>query len=102
MKDTELFQALTELAERLDIEIVHEKGDFTGGYCRVVEDRRIVLNKHNLLATKLRVLARNLLLFDLSNVYLVPAIRKYLEEVAEEENITPMITQESPKVEKDR
>ena len=46
--------------------------------------------------------ARNLLLFDLSNVYLVPAIRKYLEEVAEEEKITPMITQESPKVEKDR
>ncbi len=92
MKDEHLFQALSELAERLDIDIVHEKGDFSGGYCRVQEDRRIVLNKHNLLRTRVRVLAKNLLRFDLSNIYIVPAVREFLELVADEENIQPMMS----------
>jgi len=101
MKDTELFQAMSELAERLDIEIVHERGDFNGGYCRVLRDRRIVLNKHNLLPTKLRVLARNLLRFDLSNVYIVPAVREFLAQVAIEETIESEILEEHSAVETD-
>ncbi len=84
MNEEQLFQALLDLAEQLEIEVVQERGDFSGGYCRVQEDRRIVLNNHNLLPTKLRVLARNLMLFDLSNRYIVPAVREFLETVANE------------------
>ncbi len=84
MKDEQLYEELAALAEKLDLTVVKGKGDFTGGYCRVVEDRRIVLNSHNLLATQLRVFARNLLQFDLSNVYLLPAVREFLDQVAEE------------------
>jgi len=86
MKDEQLFEGLIELAERLDIEIVKDKGDFSGGYCRVRKDRRIVLNQHNLLSTQIRVLARNLLQFELSKMYILPAIRDFLEMIAEQEN----------------
>lgn len=101
MKDQQLYQLLTELAERLDIEIVHEKGDFNGGYCRVQQDRRIVLNKHHLLPTKLRMLARNLLRFNLSNIYVVPVVREFLEAIAAEEGVDSKIAEERSDVEKD-
>ena len=84
MKDEQLYEELSALAEKLDLTIVKGKGDFSGGYCRVREDRRIVLNSHNLLPTQLRVLARNLLQFDLSSMYLLPAVREFLEAVDEE------------------
>ncbi|HKJ67258.1 MAG TPA: hypothetical protein VKA68_04825 [bacterium] len=101
MKDQDLYQLLLELAERLDIEIVHEKGDFNGGYCRVQQDRRIVLNKHHLLSTKLRMLARNLLRFNLANIYIVPAVREFLEEIATEEDLDSTISEEQSDIEKD-
>lgn len=101
MKDEQLYEELAALAEKLNLSVVKGKGDFTGGYCRVVEDRRIVLNSHNLLPTQLRVFAKNLLQFDLSNIYLLPAVREYLDDVAEEmEQETAVENQEEP-VEKD-
>jgi len=89
MKDEQLYEELIALAERLDLTVVKGKGDFSGGYCRVLEDCRIVLNSHNLLPTQLRVLARNLLQFDLSSMYLRPAVREFLEtvEAAEEQTV---------------
>lgn len=101
MKDQDLYQLLLELAERLDIEIVHEKGDFNGGYCRVQQDRRIVLNKYHLLSTKLRMLARNLLRFNLGNIYIVPAVREFLEEIATAEDPDSTISEEQSDIEKD-
>lgn len=91
MTEEQIFEELIELAERLDIEIIKDRGDFQGGYCRVREDRRIVLNKYNLPATQLRTLASNLLQLDLTNIYLLPAVREFLEEVAEEEGLEPEV-----------
>jgi hypothetical protein len=102
MKDEQLYDELIALAERMDIEVIKDRGDFSGGYCRVKEDRRIVLNKHNLLPTQLRVLARNLLQFDLSNIYLLPAIREFLEQVAEEDNMEMQLEEEPTPGEEDR
>jgi len=103
MKDEQLFEELSNLADRMGIEIVTGRGDFNGGYCRVREDKRIVLNKHNLLVTQLRVLARNLMQFDLSNMYLLPAIREFLEQVSQENEteLNSEITEEPSRVEED-
>lgn len=101
MKDEQLFDELIMLADRLEVEIVKDKGDFSGGYCRVREDRRIVLNQHNLLPTQMRILARNLLQFDLSNMYILPAVREFLETVAEEEDMELMGKEESSPVAED-
>jgi len=87
MNDEQIYEELIELAERLDIEVIKDRGDFSGGYCRVHEDRRIVLNQHNLPATQLRTLAKNLLQLDLSNIYLLPAVREYLDQIAGEEDM---------------
>ena len=87
MTEEQIYEELVNLAERLEIEVIKDRGDFSGGYCRVREDRRIVLNKYNLLDTQLRTLARNLLQLDLSNLYILPAVREFLEQVAEEEGL---------------
>lgn len=87
MTEEQIYEELVNLADRLDIEVIKDRGDFSGGYCRVREDRRIVLNKYNLLDTQLRTLARNLLQLDLANLYILPAVREYLEQVAEEEGL---------------
>lgn len=102
MKAEQLYDELIALADRLDIEIVKGKGDFSGGYCRVRKDKRIVLNQHSLLASQLRVLARNLLQFDLSNMYILPAVRDFLETVAQEDKINIMEEEESAPVAEER
>ncbi len=102
MKDEQLYDELIALADRMDIEVIKDRGDFSGGYCRVKEDRRIVLNKHHLLPTQMRVLARNLLEFDLSNIYLLPAIREFLEQIAKEDDIEMQALEESSPGEENR
>jgi hypothetical protein len=76
-----LYELFEELAERLDVNLVQGKGDFTGGLCSVNDETYIVLNKVRPLGQRLRILAREFAGMDLSDVYLVPKLRTYIEEV---------------------
>ncbi len=76
-----LYELFEELAERLDVNLVQGKGDFTGGLCSVNNETYIVLNKVRPLGQRLRILAREFAGMDLSDVYLVPKLRTYIEEV---------------------
>jgi hypothetical protein len=80
VKGEALLNQFQELAERLDITIVQGKGDFVGGGCTVNSRRFIVLNKVRPLEQRLRILAREFANLDLEGVYVVPALRAYIEE----------------------
>ena len=41
----QLYGHFEELAENIGITIIDGKGDFSGGYCTVIDDQFIVLNK---------------------------------------------------------
>ena len=72
-----LFQ---ELSDKLEIRIINGKGDFSGGSCRIKEDRVVVINKMKPIEQRLVVLARAFNSLDLSGIYLVPALRAYIDE----------------------
>jgi hypothetical protein len=82
--DHTLLNQLEELAQRLTIEIRYvtiRKGDFlaTGGLCRITDKYIIVVNKKSSIQDKIQILARAIKRFDLSDVYLRPALREFLE-----------------------
>ena len=68
-----------ELADRLNIKLVQDKGDFAGGSCLIREENFIVVNKRKPLEQRLKVLAREFGKINLVDVYLVPVLRSYIE-----------------------
>ena len=75
----ELIVMFEELADRLNIKLVQDKGDFFGGSCLVREENFIVVNKRKPLEQRLKVLAKEFGKINLADVYLVPALRLYIE-----------------------
>ena len=60
--------------------IIKGKGDFNGGDCRVHEDKMIVINKVRPIEYQSKTIAEGLANHGLSNHYLIPAVRTYIEE----------------------
>ena len=75
----ELIVMFEELADRLNIKLVQDKGDFDGGSCLIREENFIVVNKRKPLEQRLKVLAREFGKINLADVYLVPVLRSYIE-----------------------
>lgn len=80
MNINKIFEYLLELAERMEIRIVKGKGDFNGGGCRVKEDKVIVINKIKPIEYQSKVIAEGLANHGLSDHYLIPAVRSYIED----------------------
>ena len=80
MKKNKLYEEFEILAEKLGLKILNGKGSFDGGICIVNEKKVIVLNKTKPIEQRLRVLANIFLEFNLEKIYLVPALRAYIEE----------------------
>ncbi len=55
-----------------------------GGSCRVMETRRIIINKHLQTADKINLLARELGGFDLSGLEIPDRVRKKIEAESQE------------------
>ena len=65
----ELIVMFEELANRLNIKLVQDKGDFSGGSCLIRKENFIVLNKRKTLEQRLKVLAREFGKINLADVY---------------------------------
>jgi len=81
MKPETLMTHFENLAERVGVKIIRGKGNFHGGSCLVQKKDIIVLNTVKPIEQRLRVLAQDFIQRDLSDVYLVPALRAYIEEM---------------------
>ena len=82
MKPKELMTHFEVLAKKIDFKIIHGKGDFSGGGCTLHKDKIIVVNKLKPIEQRLKILAREFALLDLKDVFVVPALRKYINETA--------------------
>lgn len=80
MKPEKILEYLMDLAEKMGIRIVKGKGDFDGGNCRVREDKVIVINNLKPVEYQSRTVAEGLANYGLSDHYLVPAVRSFIEE----------------------
>ena len=79
MKPTIIFQEFEKLAEKMDIKIIQDKGDFKGSYCLLEKKRIIVVNKLKPLEQRIQVLGQAFSSLDTSHFYLKPAIRELIE-----------------------
>ena len=80
MKKVKLYTEFEELGQRLGLKILKGKGDFSGGTCTVNNETVIVINKLKPMEQRLRILATSFLEFNLDEIYMVPALRAYIEE----------------------
>ncbi|MGE5809541.1 MAG: hypothetical protein ACM32I_10470 [Nitrospirota bacterium] len=75
---------LENVAKELSIKISYDDLKTSkGGACRVLETRRIIINKHLQNHEKIKLLARELGNFDLSGVEMPEQIRKKIEKESE-------------------
>ena len=80
MKKVKLYTEFEELGQRLGLKILKGKGDFSGGTCTVNNETVIVINKMKPMEQRLRTLATSFLEFNLDEIYMVHALRAYIEE----------------------
>ncbi|SPD71855.1 conserved hypothetical protein [uncultured Desulfobacterium sp.] len=79
---------LEALAHKLGVPVRYERLDSetafpSGGLCRVRDKHFIIVNATAAPAEKLRTLAAALRRFDLSGIYVKPAVRELLEETGD-------------------
>jgi hypothetical protein len=85
MDDEILLSQLEELAEKLAILVRDEninidESSIHGGLCRVEGQYVIILNSKSTVKEKIQVAIKALQQFNLSEIYIKPAIRELLEE----------------------
>ncbi len=76
---------LEQVAKALSIKITYDDLKTSkGGSCRVMETRRIIINKHLQTGEKINLLARELGGFDLSGLAIPDNVRKKIEAESRE------------------
>jgi hypothetical protein len=80
MKENEILGHFEELTQNLSIDLRYEKGDFSGGLCRVDDKQIMIINKKLSDDQKIKVLASAIAQLNLDNIYILPAIREIIEE----------------------
>ncbi len=83
LKTEALIAELEEVASQLGLKVIYEKGDFSGGYCILKEEKLIVINKRFDLKHRSSTLARSLAEVGIETLFVKPAVREFIEEQAE-------------------
>lgn len=84
MEDDLLLLYLEELALSLEIQVRHEALDdeiafCSGGLCRIKGKNVLIVNRRAATAEKVKAVGKALKRFDLSGVYIKPAVREFLD-----------------------
>jgi hypothetical protein len=76
---------LENIAKALSIKVTYDDLKTSkGGSCRVMETRRIIINKHLQNSDKINLLAKELGGFDLSGLDVPDQVRKKIEQESED------------------
>ena len=84
LKPERLFILFEELAEKMNINIVQGKGNFTGGMCSVNDESYIVINKVKPMSQRLNILGAEFSKLDLNNIFVSPALRDFIEDIQQD------------------
>ena len=89
VQSEETLGQLEELASNLEVTVRYEKilkesSFFPGGYCRVKGKDLIIINSKASLDDKVEIIVRALNSFDLSQIYVLPAIREMIDSFSKD------------------
>ncbi len=79
MKPQNILQSFETLIHNLSIDLRYEKGDFTGGLCKVGNKEVLIVNNKLPIEGKINVMARELNRLNLEQIYIRPALRNIIE-----------------------
>ncbi|MEK7263511.1 MAG: hypothetical protein AAB071_03255 [Bacteroidota bacterium] len=80
MTQEEILEELETIIKHQNIHLRYEKGDFSGGYCILKQQRTIIINKKFSLPKKLSILARGLMEIGIEDTFIRPAVREFIED----------------------
>ncbi len=87
MKIKDIYNELETTANNLGIKIHKDIGRFKTGFALVNDKKTVLINKTTSLETRAVSLARALVTIGLDDVYLKPAVRQYIEDETNGEEI---------------
>jgi hypothetical protein len=79
MRESELLEALEDLARKLNIRVRRESFRGDGGLCRLGEQQWIILNRARMPGEQVQTLAESLAVVDLDGVFVQPQVRDLIE-----------------------
>ena len=83
-KYEELINDFIDLSDKLDVRIIHDKGNFHGDDCLLFANNVIVINKYKPLEQRVNVLAKCFSKMKIDNVYIKPVLRELIDKVKSE------------------
>jgi hypothetical protein len=82
MNSQEMLEQLEALAQKMSIKVRYEKCKSRGGLCRLEQEQVLIVRKGLSVPEKVDVLSYGLCKFPLEDYYLMPEVRKLLEEAS--------------------
>jgi hypothetical protein len=80
MNSQEMLEQLEALAQKMSIKVRYEKCKSRGGLCRLEQEQVLIVRKGLSVPEKVDVLSYGLCRFPLEDYYLMPEVRKLLED----------------------
>lgn len=84
MRDNQIIETMTGLAEKLGLSIKFDEFDGRGGWCKLKGTEKIIINKRMLLKEQVRVLAQILARYPTEELAMPPKIRQLIDDAKEE------------------
>lgn len=94
MKPEKQLLELEQILEQAGYTLRKERGSFRGDECIIEGQKMVVVNKNKPIESQLGTMGRVLGEIDLTGVYIKPAVRKKLENLWDQLQVTPENTSE--------
>lgn len=80
MSPRNILDSFETLIGNLSIDLRYEKGDFSGGLCRLPGRNIFIINNGLSVENKIRLIAAELRSMNLNHIYIRPVLRKIIDE----------------------
>ena len=84
MRDKQIIEEMTKLAERFGQKIEFDEFDGRGGWCRVKGSDRVIINERLYPKEQIRILAQILSRFAIEEQTMAPKVRQLIEDARQE------------------
>ncbi|MDZ7805920.1 MAG: hypothetical protein U5K71_02250 [Gracilimonas sp.] len=90
MKPDKFLLELEQILEQAGYTLRKERGSFRGDECIIEGQKLVVVNKNKPIESQLGTMGRVLGEIDLAGVYIKPAVRRKLEDLWDQLQVTPI------------
>ena len=78
MTNEVILQELENISLKLGVTIRYERGDFAGGYCKIVDGKFIILNRKFTIMKKINMIANELSKLDIESIFIIPKVKEII------------------------